>query len=312
MADNSQYGADISNFFETWTETAVKLWQDAGKSGGQHPFPFPGQQTVKPEEEKADEEDRYKAYRTWEDTWNTYASLMQLMMNPENQEEFIKGASTFTDHIAQATTESLENFVEFQTQLVENLVRATEHSKSHNFSTLDHKTFELFREYYKAELQKYLHVPKIGLPREFNEQLSELTDKSNIFYSHFAEFLYLLSVPLEKAQREMQKKFKAMVDSGEISTDSKQLYGEWVKCLEGHYMRLLQSPEYTNVLNNTIGSLADYKKNKQNVTNVFLKDMQIPTNSDMDEVYKELYTMKKKIRELNQKIEKLEQKGLKN
>jgi hypothetical protein len=38
------------------------------------------------------------------------------------------------------------------------------------------------------------------------------------------------------------------------------------------------------VLNDFIGSLADYKNVKNEVTSAFLKDLQIPTNKEMDAV----------------------------
>ncbi len=304
MAENDQFSADFSKLFQNWTETAVKFWQDVGNQ--EQPFSAAAAKTDSQSDSAAGEDDKYRAYRSWENTWNTYISFFQLMMAPQNQDEIFKNASTLAETITQATEESLENFTEFQTELVRSLAAATQHTNTHHYSTIDHTTFESFREFYRTELQKYLHIPKIGLPRELHEHFAEFTDKSNIFCSHLAEFLYLLILPLEKSQQLMQKKIKQMVESGEISTDSKELYGDWIKVLEGQYMQLLKSSEYTDVLNNTIGSLAEYKRIKQELTNTFLKDLQIPTNSDMDEVYKELYTMKKKIRELSRKVEMLE------
>jgi len=305
MADNSSTAADLSKLFETWTETAVKFWQDAGKQGQSQPFP-PDHSHFTETEDNQDTTDRFRSYKTWESTWNTYSSLMRLMMAPENQEELMKNASVFTDSLSQVTSESLENFMEFQTQLIQQVAQTAERTKSFNYSSLDHTTFESFRDLYKSELQKYFQVPKIGLPREFHEQLSEFGDKTNLFYSHFGEFIYMLSTPFETTHQEMQKKIQTMIEGGELTTDSRQLYDEWVKTLEGHFMQLLKSKEYTEVLNNTISSLADYKNVKQKLINFFLNDLQIPTNKDMDEIYKELYQTKRKLRELSSKIEKLE------
>jgi hypothetical protein len=45
---------------------------------------------------------------------------------------------------------------------------------------------------------------------------------------------------------------------------------------------------------------------KNEVINVFIKDLQIPTNTEMDEVYRDIYTMKGKIKELTRQIETLQ------
>ena len=60
------------------------------------------------------------------------------------------------------------------------------------------------------------------------------------------------------------------------------------------------------MLNNLISSLSEYKEIKNDLTNICLKELQIPTNRDMDEVYKELYLMKKKVAVLTKRLEKLE------
>jgi hypothetical protein len=104
----------------------------------------------------------------------------------------------------------------------------------------------------------------------------------------------------------MQFKVKNMLEEGKFPEDYKQSYTEWIKILEGHYMELLKSQEYTHVLNDFIGSLAAYKSVKNEVINVFIKDLQIPTNTEMDEVYRDIYTMKGKIKELTRQIETLQ------
>ena len=218
---------------------------------------------------------------------------------------------TFAEAMAHAAGDSLENFTEFQSQAVRNFAKINEHTKAYNFDDLDHDAFESFRKLYQSELQKYLQIPKIGLPREFHEHLSQLTDKSNIFSSYLLEFIYLFSLPFERTNRVMQKRIQHMLENGTFVEDSKQVYNDWIKSLEGNFMELLKSKEYTNVLDKTITSLAAYKSVKTNVVDVFLKEMQIPTSREMNDIYKELYQMKKKIKDLNLKIEKLQnsQKG---
>lgn len=300
----NQQSNEITGMVEAWMETAKNFWkemgtaQQAGSSKDGFSFPF----------EKVDEGDdeKYKTYRTWETSVNNFTAFLRLMSAPENQESVLKGANAFSEAMVTAVGDSMENFSEFQSQLVESFSKVGQHTKAYNFDELDHTAFESFRELYRSELQKYLFIPKLGLPREYQEQLSHLLDRTNIFYSHLIELLYLFYVPFEKTNRVLQKRMKVMLENGEFFEDGKQAYQEWLKILEGHYMELLKSEEYTNVLNNTIGSLAEYKNIKNSVIGSFLKDMQIPTNKEMDAVYKDLYQMKKTIRDLSKEVESLQ------
>lgn len=305
MTDTTQQSNDINRLVESWMATAQNFWRDMGvnredglgSSGLNFDFAANGGEA---------DDNKFKTYRTWETSVNNSISFFKLMAAPENQETLYRSILTTTEALTHAAGDSLDNFTEFQSQVVGSLAKVGEHTKAYNFDDLDHTAFESIRELYRTELQKYLKIPKVGLPREFHERLSDLTDKSNIFSSHLIELIYQFSTPFEKTNRVMQEKIKKMLEGGEIAEDPKQVYNEWIKILEGHFMELLKSREYTDVLNSTITSLAGYKGVKNDVIDVFLKEMQIPTGREMDEVYKDIYHMKRKIRELTRTVEKLQ------
>ncbi len=52
-------------------------------------------------------------------------------------------------------------------------------------------------------------------------------------------------------------------------------------------------------------SLAEYRKSKTEVLYLFLKELPIPTNKEMDDVYKELYMMKKQIKEISGQLDQM-------
>lgn len=307
MTESTTQENEFNKLLESWMEISKCFWGGLGEKQKESPglsgvsFDF-----FKGDDSDADE-DKYKAYRTWEASVNNLTSFLKIMAAPTNQEEMSKNMMAFTEAIAQATGDTLESFTEFQGQMIQSLVKVGEHTKAYTFDDLNHRAFESFRELYQSEFQKYLNVPKIGLPREFHERLSQLADKYTLFYSHLTELLYFFSLPFEKTNRVMQKRIKKMLDEGNLVEDSKQAYGEWIKMLEKNFMELLKSSEYTEVLNNTIISLAACKNIKRDVVAIFLKDLQIPTSVEMDEVYKTLYQMKKKIGELTKQVEALQE-----
>ena len=307
MTDINPQNNEIGKFVESWMTMTKNFWRPPGnareeglRSSGLNFDAVADSQ----------EDDKYKTYKAWESSINNSISFFRLMMAPENQDTLYRSVSAYTEALTQSAGDSLENFIEFQSQAVKSMAKVGEHTKAYNLDDLDHSAFESFRELYRSELQKYLKIPKIGLPREYHERLSELLDKSTIFFSHLVELIYQFTTPFEKTHRVMQAKVKKMLEGGEIVEDPKQVYNDWIRILEKHFLDMLKSKEYTEVLNNTITSLAAYKGVKNSVADIFLKEMQIPTGRDMDEVYKDIYNMKKKIKELSRQIEKLNKEKL--
>ena len=304
MADTNFQGSEFTKLFDSWLDTANKFWKDIEKSRddtlkwGDINLSFSAV-------DDSDDE-KHRAYKAWETSINNFSAFLKIMAAPENQEAMAKSSTSFVEALSQAAGESFENLLEFQGNLIQSLARASEYTKSYNIEDIDHTLFESFRELYKNEWQKYLHIPKIGLPRELHEQVTDMVDKANIFHSYLAELFYLFSLPFEQTNYITQQRIKAMLEKGEIENEPAQFYNEWIKILEGNFMQLLKSEEYTGLLSNLIRSLAEYKEIKNELTNICLKELQIPTNKDLDEVYKELYIMKKKVAELTKKLEKLE------
>jgi len=103
---------------------------------------------------------------------------------------------------------------------------------------------------------------------------------------------------MEKSYKVMQEKLTEMAEAGELPDDSKAYYQMWIKILEGHYMNLFKSPEYVNAMGQTLNALEDYKMTQEKVIEDILGMFPVPTQKDMDELYKEIYLLKKKVKAL--------------
>ena len=77
----------------------------------------------------------------------------------------------------------------------------------------------------------------------------------------------------------------------------KVYYQEWIKILEGHYMTLLKSPEYTSKMHATLSAFENFVAAKNEILQDFLQTLPVPTDKDMDELYQEIYLLKKRMRE---------------
>ena len=84
--------------------------------------------------------------------------------------------------------------------------------------------------------------------------------------------------------------------------DFKEYYKRWLKILEGHYMTLFQSAEYIRTLTHTLHALEDFTLAKQELLSEAMAALGLPTRREMDDLYREIYLLKKSMKVLAQEI----------
>jgi hypothetical protein len=119
-----------------------------------------------------------------------------------------------------------------------------------------------------------------------------------------AEFLYLLYLPIEKSFKVMEEKVEELAQKQTLPENSQDYYRMWIKTLEGHYMTLFKSTEYTQAMSKTINAMEDYTVARHEIVQDYLQMFPVPTNEDMDELYKEIYELKKKVKALEKRLDK--------
>ena len=230
--------------------------------------------------------------------WNTFASMMK---EPETIDSLFLGINALPNDLVNMFKAGWDGFSHLQNQLMEKAERIGESLEKSHIEHLDKESFDKFTEIYQNEFRKYFTVPQVGLARYYQERAEQAIDKFNLLHCNFFEFLYFLYMPIEESLKEIQKEFGESVEKRNRAEDSKGLYNAWVKKLEERYMAMYKSPEYTEVLGNVVNALGDFTTARQKVIEDVLKMLPIPSQTEMDELYKDIYQMKKRIRALEKK-----------
>jgi len=103
----------------------------------------------------------------------------------------------------------------------------------------------------------------------------------------------------------MQEKIGELTKEGKLPENPKEYYLMWLKTLEGHYMTLFKSREYTRILSNTLNIMEEFLMARQIMLQDIIQTLPVPSNKDMDDLYKELYLLKKKVKEIEKKLDKV-------
>lgn len=289
---------NFSNSFSgDWIKTASKLWDDTlkfqseGITGMSSFMDFFNSTSSEPQ--------LNRLFKTDNSVNNL---ILSFFYNPEHLKGFPATSEVLPVLIMNMSKNLAASFSEIQNIVAEKSSRIGSDFKELNIDDFNTGIFTIWKELYKTDFQKLYNVPQLGLTRNYQEQINATMDRGNQFFMAFSELMNLLYIPVKKANKMTLEKYQELVENKEISDDPKTIYKIWIKSLEGYYMQMLQSPEYSKVLNSVIDTHSGYKESKGKILEAFLHQLQIPTNKEMDELYKETYLLKKRLRSIEKKL----------
>lgn len=112
----------------------------------------------------------------------------------------------------------------------------------------------------------------------------------------------MLNLPFEQTSKVLQQELEKLTQQGTVPKKTKEYYTLWVKILEGHFMTLFKSPEYNQTLADLFNKLTEFIIAKNEIFQDILQILPVPTNKEIDELYKDLHILKKKVRELERQL----------
>jgi polyhydroxyalkanoate synthase subunit PhaE len=192
----------------------------------------------------------------------------------------------------------MQAFLTFQKHLPEKAGKIGVGADPYALDNLAQDSLKAWTTLYEEEFQRYFNIPQLGLNRFYQERINQAIDKYNIFATSLSEFLQILQMPFEKTTQDMNEKIEELTKSGALPEDSREYYRMWVKTLEGHFMNLFHSSQYIEAMGNAMAAYDDYLGARNGIIQDMLQSFPIPTNREMNELYKEIYLLKKKVRKL--------------
>lgn len=283
MSNGNDNSRGSTALLEAWMKAAAQYWENAEKMT---PQGFPGVGYMG------------KARESMKSSMKGWEAAARLAAEPDAFQEFFKGINAAPEILIKTVTPALQGMFRLQQDWMERASRIGRSTEAYKFENLDQEAFKAWSDIYEKEFKQFLNIPQIGLTREYQERSNQVIDKYNVLQAKIAEFFSLLFLPFEKSAKVMQEKLGEMAEEGALPEKSKDYYRMWVKVLEGHYMNLFRSPEYVQATAEALTALSEYRTARRRMLEDVLQAFPVPTQRDMDEFYKEIYHLKRRIREL--------------
>ena len=294
MNETKQENTGAETLLATWLKTATEFWGSMARTWANVSDTSATSDSAAASEKEAAK----RAQDSLQSALKTWLALSSVMSDPATLDAQLKGVDSLPEVLSRLVQTGWNGFFQLQQQWLERAARIGKTTEAYKFENLDQNAFTLWNELYEKEFRQFLHFPQLGLTRFYQERVGRVVDEFNIFQAKVAEFLHIFFLPMEKSNKVMQDKLTEMAEAGELPHDSKAYYQMWIKILEGHYMTLFKSPEYADTMGQALNALEDYKMTSEKVMEDILEMFPVPTQKDMDELYKEIYLLKKKVRAL--------------
>ncbi len=230
--------------------------------------------------------------------FKTWGNLSTAMSEPSAAGSITGGLAILPDIMTRFLQTGLNGFLKAQAQAAEKIRSLGEHSEAYRFDNIDKDSLKAWSDFYEKEIRQYLKVPQLGLVRFYQERLNQALDKYHIMSAKLGDFMQILMLPMEKSFKVLAEKIEEQVRLRKIPEDPQEHYRLWVKILEGHYMTLFKSEEYTRALAETLSAFEDFISARNRIVSDVMQSLPIPTNKDMDDLYDEIYRLKKRVKEM--------------
>ena len=123
---------------------------------------------------------------------------------------------------------------------------------------------------------------------EINQELAEFNTRLVEYYKQLAE-------TWNEAQKQFNKKVPEIPTDAEHLDSSKRI---WIDIFENYFTRLFDSPEFADNFGKMVSSELELAKRWNNMTSLMLETANMPTKKEVDELYKELHLLRKRVAKL--------------
>ncbi len=135
------------------------------------------------------------------------------------------------------------------------------------------------------------------------QEWSEISKRVTQYNIKNAELQYMVYNQGTKVMDKLAENIAAKIENGTEVSSMLGLYQEWLNISDKVYISLFESSAYSELMAEVAAMKLRITKDVELQSEKMLKDIPVATRSEMDEVYKTIYDLKKKVKQLEKMLE---------
>ena len=139
--------------------------------------------------------------------------------------------------------------------------------------------------------------------KKVTTELIEINEDLIGFNQYLAEYYKQLAGAWEVAQKKVNLKAPEVPQDVEQIESFKRI---WIDIFDNDFTELFDSKKFGENYGKLVSKELELTKHWNNITNVVLQSANLPSKEEIDEVYKELHSLKKRVGKLELELKKKE------
>ena len=139
--------------------------------------------------------------------------------------------------------------------------------------------------------------------KKVSTELIEINELLMGFNQYYSEYYKQLSDTWAIAQKKVNQKAPEVPQDVEQIDSFKRI---WIDIFDNDFTELFDSQKFGENYGNLVSKELELTKHWNNITNVILQSVNLPSKEEIDEVYKEIHSLKKRVGKLELELKKRE------
>ena len=147
---------------------------------------------------------------------------------------------------------------------------------------------------------------KMMTPNAQTKTLTEWQDLSNriaIYNIKNAELQYMMYTQGAKVMDNLAQNVANKIEKGQEVNSVMALYQEWMNISDKTFVELFESDEYSELMAEVSAMQLKLRKDVEVQMEKFMTGIPVATRSEMDEMYKTIYDLKKQVRQMEKMLD---------
>jgi class III poly(R)-hydroxyalkanoic acid synthase PhaE subunit len=309
-----------TDFVNTWTETGVKMWQSWFDVMGSIPTPNPmadGQPVLKDVAQRffdnrellvrflklsvdawKDIFPKVESGDNWQDVLIKYTEEMREQLSSFSS-SYLKSSKDITE-LWQLYMQEMQQFSKLWLDPLSLSMGTMGKALTGKSSALIELNNFYWNLLYEETFGSLMQTPLLGPTRDFNGKLLAGFDAWKDLYQASIDYQLILADIQVRSFEALMKELVSRAEKGEQVKDWKEFQIVWTQVADDIFANAFCQEDNLKIRGNFLNSLNIYRIKQQEILDLSLKIMNLPTRKEIDEIHKSVYEFRKLRQEVNQ------------